>query len=191
MGAKAWPGPGEGEDMDDSFSPLTTPAVAGCASWCWNGMRDPCASLNTASPCCCHQLPTRPHRSWPEHVSDIACRPWPRHSLQGEAHPSCSVPWSQPVCSTGGDPGPGAEVTGCSLHGWWAGSLTYRWAPRAVLLPVGWGVRLAQAGLGGDPGAGSLLPQSWSPVESLCSPSPGSCWPLRFTLCSSHAHSCT
>lgn len=73
MGAKAWPGPGEGEDMGGSFSHLTTPAVAGCASWCWNGMRELCASLNTASPRCHHQLPTRPHRSWPEHVSDRAC----------------------------------------------------------------------------------------------------------------------
>lgn len=40
-----------------------------------------------------------------------------------------------------------------------------------MLLPVGWGARLVQAGLGGDPGAGSLLPQSWSPTESPCSPS--------------------
>ena len=50
-------------------------------------------------------------------------------------------------------------------------------------LPVNWGVRLAQAGLGGDPGAGRLLAQSWSPAKSPWSPSPGSCWPPSFAVC--------
>ena len=103
MGAKALPGPREGEDMGGRLSHLTTPAVAGRASWCWNGMRELCASVNIASPCRRHPLPTCPRRSRPEHVSDMACCPWLRHLLQGEAHPSYSVPWGQPVCSAGGD----------------------------------------------------------------------------------------
>lgn len=70
--------------MGGSFSHLTIPAVAGCASWCWNEMRELCASLGTQPVLTAATSCPPARRSWPEHVSDIACCPWPRHPLQGE-----------------------------------------------------------------------------------------------------------
>lgn len=61
---------------------------------------------------------------WLGHVSDVSAACSHATLCSEKAHLGCFVSWCQLVCLAGEGHANGAKVTGCRLHGWWAGSLT-------------------------------------------------------------------